>query len=212
MKEVTVTITACDRLDLLERTLKSFVQFNTYPITKYLIRDDSGMDDPYYKTMWLMSSLKLPFHLLDRGQVGQAASIDLMLDEVETEYVFHLEDDWEFYESGFIEKALKIINDKTAQVWVRSHNDGVAAKIGEEQERDGVRFYVVENHNFSFNPHLRRMSDMRFTGKNETMLSEWMRETGKETLWLANGYCKHIGWEKTTNRAGTPYQAGVKKA
>jgi hypothetical protein len=212
MKKVTVTITACDRLDLLDRTLRSFVQFNTYPIEKFLIRDDSGLEDVYYKTIVLLSDLHLSFKMLERGQVGQPASIDLLLDEVETDYVFHLEDDWEFYRPHFIEDCFAVMNEKTAQVWVRSRDDGLAVIFGEEKERGGVKFSVVKNHNFSFNPHLRRMSDLRVTGKNETILSEWVRENGKETLWLADGYCKHIGWEKTTNRAGTPYQKGVIKA
>lgn len=210
MSDVTVTITACDRLDLLERTLRSFLQFNTYPIHKFIIRDDSGMDDPYYKTMWLMSSLKQPFSVLERGQLGQAASIDRMLEAVETDYVFHLEDDWEFFRSGFIEQSKTVLNEKTAQVWVRDRNDGVKAKVGRGGEVEGIKFNYMEK--FSFNPHLRKMSDLRFTGKNETILSEEMIKEGKRALWLQAGFCRHIGGEKTTNRTGTPYQAGVRKA
>lgn len=212
MKKVTVTITACDRLDLLDRTLRSFVQFNTYPIEKFLIRDDSGLEDVYYKTIEFLSDLHLSFKMLERGQVGQPASIDRMLDEVETDYVFHLEDDWEFYRPHFIEDCFAVIDENTAQVWVRSHEDGVAAKVGDEIERNGVKANIVENHNFSFNPHLRRASDMRFTGKNETILSEWVRENGLETLWLKKGYCRHLGNDKPTNRPGTPYFSGVRKA
>ena len=42
MKEVTVVLTSCGRLDLLTRTIESFNKFNTYPITKFLLIDDSG--------------------------------------------------------------------------------------------------------------------------------------------------------------------------
>jgi len=35
--------------------------------------------------------------------------------QVTTEFVFHLEDDWTFLRSGFIEPALKILKSKTAR-------------------------------------------------------------------------------------------------
>jgi len=212
VNSVTVTMTACDRLDLLEKTLKSFFAFNTYPIERFLVRDDSGLEKVWRQTMDLISKMGIPVEVMGVGQLGQAASIDEMLNLVYTKYVFHLEDDWVFFRRGFIEDCLSVFDEKTAQVWVRDRNDGVVAKVGEHQERGGVGFGVVENHNFSLNPHLRLMSDMRFTGKNETMMSEWVRESGLHTLWLEDGYCRHTGWEKTTNRPGTPYQSGVVKA
>ena len=43
MKEVTVVLTACNRADLLEKTLDSFFKFNTYPLKRFIIIDD-GMN------------------------------------------------------------------------------------------------------------------------------------------------------------------------
>ena len=43
MSDVTVVITSCNRLDLLYRTLASFIEFNTYPVQKIIIIDDSGV-------------------------------------------------------------------------------------------------------------------------------------------------------------------------
>ena len=40
MDKVTVVITSCGRLDLLDKTLSSFMEFNTYPIEKFIIIDD----------------------------------------------------------------------------------------------------------------------------------------------------------------------------
>lgn len=40
MDKVTVCLTSCGRPDLLERTLKSFFEFNTYPIADFLIYED----------------------------------------------------------------------------------------------------------------------------------------------------------------------------
>ena len=39
---VTVVITSCNRLDFLQETVRSFLEFNTYPISEYIIVDDSG--------------------------------------------------------------------------------------------------------------------------------------------------------------------------
>jgi hypothetical protein len=39
--EVTVVITSCDRLDLLKPTLDSFFKYNTYPIKRLIISEDS---------------------------------------------------------------------------------------------------------------------------------------------------------------------------
>jgi hypothetical protein len=41
MKEVTLVITSCNRIDLLKKTIASFERFNTYPIKKAIIIEDS---------------------------------------------------------------------------------------------------------------------------------------------------------------------------
>jgi len=212
MNETSVIITACDRLDLLERTLRSFVKHNTYPITELIIRDDSGLIEPWMETGRLLDSMSLPFawKLLDRGQVGQAKSIDLLMKEVKTEYVFHLEDDWEFDRPGFIEDCFEVMDDNVIQVRVRHRDDGSATQTVPFNEKADL----CTNHLFSFNPHLRKTEIIpQFEGFNETTLGDLLgNKLGAQTLWLKEGACRHIGWEKTTNRAGTPYQKGVIKA
>lgn len=220
MNRVTITLTACDRLDLLETTLKSFVKHNTYPIEELIIRDDSGLLKVWQDTSVLLDNL-VPYNwkLLDREQVGQAKSIDLLMKEVKTEYVFHLEDDWEFDRDciGDCFKAIEwenkwgwgTIND-FSQVRVRHHDDGSAT--AHKPFSDGLAFHCT-NHLFSFNPHLRRTDFIdSFEGKNETQLGELVREKKLKTLWLKEGACRHLGNSKPTNRPGTPYFSGVKKA
>lgn len=204
MNSVTVTITACDRLDLLERTLRSFLKYNTYPIERFVVRDDSGLQDVWRDTSKLLDSLDIQFTLLDRGQVGQAKSIDLLMKEVQTPYVFHLEDDWEFDRPGFIEDCFAVIdwenkwgwgtNGDFSQVRVRHHDDGSATQ--KETFPNGLAYHCT-NHLFSFNPHLRKTDLIdKFEGKNETILGEWVKEKKLKTLWLKEGACRHIGTHK----------------
>lgn len=218
---ITVTLSACDRLDLLERTLRSFVKHNTHPITEFLIRDDSGLESVWNQTKILMGlTLPMPHRLLPGGQLGQAKSIDRLVEEVKTPYIFHLEDDWEFDRPGFIEDCFKAIEWENkfgwgkigdfSQVRVRHHDDGSATQ--KETFPKGLAYHCT-NHLFSLNPHLRKTDLIdKFEGKNETILGEWVKEKKLKTLWLKEGYCRHIGGDKPTNRAGTSYHSGVLKA
>jgi len=111
MKEVTFTLTACGRPDLLERTMDSFFKFNTYPIKRYKIIDDSAdlevnnaLIEKYkeHNIEWI--------HNTERR--GQTASIDTMYNDIDTEYIFHCEDDWQFTKESFILylKSMRILS------------------------------------------------------------------------------------------------------
>ena len=39
---ITFTITSCNRIDLLEKTLNSFTSINNYEIDEFIMSDDSG--------------------------------------------------------------------------------------------------------------------------------------------------------------------------
>ena len=46
--------------------------------------------------------------LLTGEHVGQLAAIDMAYSLVETEYIFHSEDDWLYIKPGYIEESLEI--------------------------------------------------------------------------------------------------------
>jgi hypothetical protein len=52
-------------------------------------------------------------------------SIENGVKYITTPYVFHCEDDWEFYCPGFIELSMKILqtNDRISQVLLRSYHE-----------------------------------------------------------------------------------------
>ena len=47
--------------------------------------------------------------------------IDLAYSNVDTEWIFHCEDDWEFYREGFVEDSMALLeaNPEALQVWLR---------------------------------------------------------------------------------------------
>ena len=113
---VTVVITSCNRHNLLFNTISSFIKFNTWKhIQKMIIIEDCKISNEQAVSMEsnvlsIVSSL-FPVHIIfNDNNIGQIASIDKAYSFVETPYTFHLEDDWEFYNSGFIEESLNILN------------------------------------------------------------------------------------------------------
>src|SRR5262245_44407505 len=118
--DTTVVVTSCGRHDLLERTLLSFRQFNTYGGIKRIIVVEDGEGDPSEVCA------KYSTELLRIGQrVGQIAAIDRAYAQVDTPYIFHIEDDWEFYRSGFIERSKVILDNdpSTLLAWLRAWDD-----------------------------------------------------------------------------------------
>lgn len=165
-KEVTLVITSCGRFELLKKTLDSFFKFNAYPITECIIIDDSG-------TVTNLDFLKehIPVStkfIVNDQNIGQIQSIDKAYKEVNTPYIFHCEDDWEFFKSGFIEESFKILDadNKVITVWLRSHSDTMRHPIEQViTKNNNVEYYYLtigylgKWHGFTLNPGLRRTSD-----------------------------------------------------
>lgn len=207
MKECTLVLTSCNRPDLLEKTLDSFFKFNTYPIKKYIIVEDSGkptinnfLKEKYseYNMLWIDNATNL----------GQMKSIDIAYSFVDTEYIFHCEEDWEFYREGFIEDSMEVLesDSKLIQVWLREVDDTNGHPIENEYHNVGskkyrlliTKYYDVWN-GFSFNPGLRRLYDyelikpiQQFDG--EPWVSVKYGDMGYRAAIFDKGYVKHIGW------------------
>lgn len=167
--DVTFVLTSCGRVDLLQRTIESFEKYNTYPIKRGIITEDSCDPEVYKQVKDLFG---------DRYEIwgnetkkGQIKSIIDAYETIDTPYVFHCEDDWDFFKEGFIEEAFAILSHdpKITQVFLRTPADLNRHKdyftFGELQEVEGFQFRdVITNGEFewgyfSFNPGLKRMSD-----------------------------------------------------
>lgn len=169
--DVSIVITSCGRFDLLKRTLESLDKFNTYPVKKILITEDSGNDEVYS----YIPSTWLPYTqvFVNKPKLGQLESIDLAYSNVDTEWIFHCEDDWEFYREGFVEDSMALLeaNPEALQVWLRSlaHDLSIHSPyvyVDERQLLNGISFFRLMSgkedwQGFSFNPGLRRLADYK---------------------------------------------------
>lgn len=190
-REITFVLTSCGRLDLLEITLDSFFKYNTYPIKRYIITEDSADPIIFEKCKILNRKKygdKLEF-VFNYEKIGQSKSIDLAYSMVDTEFVFHLEDDYEFYRSGFIERSIDLLDSRpeVLQGWLQSKKDGqvnsIAPKVFRTERgtpfrkihptsfytgrilENGEKETVIRYAGFTYRPTLKRISDYHILGK-----------------------------------------------
>jgi hypothetical protein len=219
MDKVTFVMTSCDRFDLLSQTLDSFLNINTYPIEKYLIHEDSGNQDTISKIKNKYGSF-CNIIIPEKGRC-QAKAIDRLYNLVETEYIFHCEEDWAFSNNpNFISDSIEILKNhpNIHQVWIR--NDSRPEWIENEVEIiNNVQYKKIKSphlgiwNGFSWNPGLRRKSD--YTRMFPNGFSEFKVENNKNitseyncalhsenfkyrAAILLNHACSHIGWGKST--------------
>jgi hypothetical protein len=177
--DVTAVFTSCGRQDLLEISLNSFLSHNTHPnVQIVVVEDGSGSrNNGLFKKFddrcveWLSTGRR----------VGQIAAIDLAYSKVKTPYIFHTEDDWEFYAKGFIENSLTILQARfdCVAVLLRALNDlngHPTEQLEETVSGIGLRMLRIDHcetsfdgqryvwHGFGFSPGLRRLEDYKRIG------------------------------------------------
>lgn len=219
---ITGVVTSCGRPDLLERTLASFFAFNTNPLDRLIVVEDGPRDATLGVTQRFRDR-RITWIGTER-RAGQIEAIDLAYSLVDSEFIFHLEDDWEFFAPGFIEKSRAVLeaDPSCLQVWLRALDDTNGHPltpdvewVGDVEVRKLTLGYLDVWHGFSFNPGLRRTADYRRIGsysryvgfdpynrgRSEAGLSELYRDLGMYALILADnegrGYVRHLGWGRT---------------
>jgi hypothetical protein len=207
MNELTVILTSCNRPDLLEKTIDSFIKINTYPVKEFLLHNDGP--DKFLRR----HKLKYPFIQFHHSpqRIGYSRSLDLLLAKVTTDWVHTLEDDWLFYQNpGFIERSMKILqeHDDIHQVWIRDEKD-FGHPLGQSIVLSGIHVKPVMPgyrkvwNGFSLNPGLRRMSDWKKFFPNglaeygdEAVLAERTKQFNYKAVCLVDSSIKHLGWSR----------------
>jgi len=220
-KKITVCLTSCNRFNLLQQTLDSFFQLNIYPIEKFLITEDSGNTDMQSKILSNYGDkVELIFNSVN---LGPYKSIDNMYKQVNTEYIFHCEDDWKFFNNiNFMNESVDILEERADlhQVWLRPINtlfDWVEPNI--LNTKNNIKYRIMKNPHcgdwcgFSHNPGLRRKSDYdkmfpngfsEFIIPNQKIVftehncNKHADKQGYRAAVLINHACDHIGHGQST--------------
>ena len=132
--DITLVITSCNRLNILKQSLNSFVKFNTYPISRIVIIEDSTLISLYIlKTLVIEKKISSYYLKIINNKInlGQTRSTDKSYFSLKTKYLFHSEDDWRYYRFLFIEKSKNlfemyeknIFEKKLLQIWLRNYNE-----------------------------------------------------------------------------------------
>ena len=108
---VTFTITTCKRYDLFEKSINSFLNccLDTHLISKWICVDDNSneidrkkMREKYPFFQFFMKGIQ---------EKGHPLSMNIIRDNVNTPYIFHMEDDWLFFnKKNYISECLEVLS------------------------------------------------------------------------------------------------------
>lgn len=208
---VTICITSCGRLDLLEKTLETFQRYNTGG--KYIVSEDSADDGVIAAVKARMPYAQV---LTGEGRTGLMTSIDRLYSAVETPYLFHLEDDWAFDGPVDWEGALAAFdaNPKITNVTVRAFDEikGKYRRRSTPETYAGRDFAHIspkahpEWFGWSPNPGLFRTEIYHrykpFNRVTPDRMSAIIKEIGTQAF-LLPGVARHIGHGRNVSDPGT---------
>jgi hypothetical protein len=216
--DITFVLTSCGRFDLLVETISSFLAFNTAPIARYVIVEDSG--DASVRD--ILASFDARFELLlNEERRGQIESIDRGYSSVSTPYIFHCEDDWRFFRSGFVEESLLLLENFaniSAVLCRRARQNAVhdrftrsmgVSRLGGVEFRQPALGVDESWGGYSFNPGLRRLADYRRIGSfaacgHEMEVSRWFKREGMGVASLEQPACETTGLRRHVHDSFAP--------
>lgn len=214
MEPYTVALTSCGRFDLLQRTLASLLPRLEGPLEKILIIEDSGNDDVMNVVGQFSDTAVNMEVIVNPVPLGQIESIDLLYSKVETEWIFHCEDDWEFFGDGFIPASFALLKAIDSITFVNPRDPGdhrpgfcLPETFVQPTSVSSVHYRIVDPEvaggvaGLGFNPGLRRMRDYKITGTyssfgaiaSERHVGELLVDMGFRVAHLAQPAVRHLG-------------------
>lgn len=202
---VTLVVTSCGRLDLLQRTLDSLFAVERRFDRTIVVEDsgDASVADEI-RRHWPEATV-----LLNQPRLGQMRAIDRAYGEVETPWIFHCEDDWVFDAPPVLDEAVAFMtaNPKISVACVRRVSELHPRFVRRLEPAPGSPFAPMpadahpEWFGYSFNPSLARRSFHEAYGpfadrKSEDGLSWRAKTDGWTMAFLLPGVAAHIGDER----------------
>lgn len=207
MDAYTVVITSCNRFDLLEKTLESLLPRLDGNLREVVIAEDSGKAEVQDVVRKFDANIRV---LLNRPQLGQHGSIDRAYSTVTTPFVFHCEDDWDFFGTNFVRPSIELLNafPKISMISLRPRSE-LNPLVRNQPPRNlgSITYFEAdptahpEYFGYSFNPGMRRMSDYYRFGpfidyQGERELSYCFKKMGYHLGYLELPATRHAGWDR----------------
>lgn len=121
---ITFTITTCKRLDLFLKTINSFINCceDIEKVDEWICIDDNSSEDDRNKMKELYPFFT--FYFKKPEEKGHSISMNILLSMIKTPYIFHMEDDWQFFvKRSYISECFGILqlNDKYGQCLINKN-------------------------------------------------------------------------------------------
>lgn len=138
---------------------------------------------------------------------GHHSVMDDMYARVETDYIFHIEDDWAFNNVIPFERIIEVLTEHPSitSICLRElsdfavHGDArVEVTTIKDLELQDLTPIHPEWYGYTFNPHIISKKTVSLITpytqfKKERHISRFLRSRGKHAAYLRNGGCVHIG-------------------
>jgi glycosyltransferase involved in cell wall biosynthesis len=205
--DITTFVLSCNRLHLLEKTLSSFLN-TCEEKTKMVILDDSG-DASVYDNLVSKYGDFCDIICFPENR-GQWWALDFMVSYCYTDYIFYVEDDWEFLSSGYLKQSRQILhsyrNVGNVDISQRTFESGGYDTYYDELFDNSFYFKkpwrVSDKHLFWVgwvgSPNLKRRDDLILLGRVEKWHNEWnidrrFHALGFRSVYLKDKYVEHLG-------------------
>lgn len=148
---ITFSITTCKRYDLFEKTMNSFLNccLDHHLIDEWICVDDNSSEEDVEKMKTKYPFFKFMFKTMK--QKGHPESMNIIRNMVKTPYLFHMEDDWQFFsKQNYISNCLEILcdNSKYGQClinknYIETENDVIIGGLLRTTE-SGKKYFIHE--------------------------------------------------------------------
>ena len=149
---ITFTITTCKRFKLFEKTINSFLNCckDIQKIDIWLCVDDNSSQEDRNKMKEQYPFFTFYFKKIE--EKGHPQSMNIIRNLVNTQYIFHMEDDWQFFEKkDYISNCMEILgsNDKIGQCLINKNygetvNDIHIGGGFFNKTQTGLRYFIHE--------------------------------------------------------------------
>lgn len=205
--DTTTFILSCDRLEVLDKTIKSFLNTRDYN-TKMVIVDDSAEPEIFDKLVERYGEF-CDIICFPRNR-SQWWAMDFMVSYCDSEYIFYLEDDWELLHPGYLNKSKEILkkhrNIGTVDISWRTFEwegfDTYHKELVDEcfyyKKPWKISDYHLCWYGWVGSPNLKRRDDLILLGRVEKWHNEWNIDRkflglGLKSVFLNGEYARHLG-------------------